>query len=293
MDRTKILAGLIATGTLACVLAGCTRARHLTVSSKNFSEQLILGEIAAQHLERRLHQKITRKLDLGGTLLAHQAIVKGEIDIYPEYTGTALTAILKQPPSSDGAEVLAKVRAAYREWSLEWMEPLGFDNTFAMVIRREDADARNTKTLSEAAEYRPGWRLGVGYEFVKRPDGLAGLLTTYGVNVKGSVKTMDLGLLYQALQQKQVDMVAANATDGLLSVLPVSVLADDKHYFPPYQAAFIVRSQALKDYPGSREALHELEGRFSTEVMRKLNHELDGSHRPLREIAREFLSALR
>ena len=293
MDRTKIFAGLTLACVIVCMFCACTRARRLTVSSKNFSEQLILGEIAAQHLENRLHQKIARKLDLGGTLLAHQAIVKGEIDLYPEYTGTALTTILKQPPSSDAAEVLAKVRSAYREWHLEWMEPLGFDNTFAMVVRREDAEARNVKTLSDAAQYQPGWRLGVGYEFVKRPDGLAGLLTTYGLRVKGSVKTMDLGLLYQAMQQKEVDMVAANATDGLLSVLPLSVLSDDKRYFPPYQAAFLVRSQALAEYPGLRDALRELEGKLSTGTMRKLNHELDGNHRPIREIAREFLAALR
>ncbi|MGI8989159.1 MAG: glycine betaine ABC transporter substrate-binding protein [Bryobacteraceae bacterium] len=288
MDRTKILAGLI----FFVALGGCTRARHLTVGSKNFSEQLILGEIVAQHLENRLHEKIARKLDLGGTLVAHQAIVNGEIDLYPEYTGTALASILKEPPLSDPAAVLDKVRKGYRQWNLEWMNPLGFDNTFAMVIRNEDADERHAATLSEAARYPPGWKLGVGYEFVQRADGLAGLLKTYGLHVKGSVKTMDLGLLYQGLQQRQVDMVAGSATDGLLSVLPVKVLEDDRHYFPPYQGALVARSQALSRYPGLRGALRELDGKISTEVMRKMNYQLDGKHRPIRDIAREFLTGL-
>ncbi|MDQ6664773.1 MAG: ABC transporter substrate-binding protein [Acidobacteriota bacterium] len=288
MDRTKIFAGLI----LFLLLCGCARTRHLTVGSKNFSEQLILGEIIAQHLENRLHEKIARKLDLGGTLVAHQALVNGEIDLYPEYTGTALTSILKEPPLADPAAALGKVRAGYRHWNLEWMNPLGFDNTFAMVIRNEDAEERPATTLSEAAQYAPGWRLGVGYEFVQRADGLAGLLKTYGLHVKGSVKTMDLGLLYQGLKQKQVDMVAGNATDGLLSILPVKVLGDDRHYFPPYEAAFIVRSQALAQYSGLRQALRELDGKISTDAMRKMNYQLDGKHRPIAEIAREFLRGL-
>ncbi|MEO7143150.1 MAG: glycine betaine ABC transporter substrate-binding protein [Bryobacteraceae bacterium] len=293
MDRTKIFLGLtLVVALVMVVVAGCARARHLTVGSKNFSEQLILGEIVAQHLENRLHEKIARKLDLGGTLVAHQAIVNGEIDLYPEYTGTALASILKEPPVSDPAAVLEKVRVGYRHWNLEWMNPLGFDNTFAMAIRNEDAEERHATTLSEAAQYAPGWKLGVGYEFVQRADGLAGLLTTYGLHVKGSVKTMDLGLLYQGLQQRQVDMVAGSATDGLLSILPVKVLVDDRHYFPPYQAAFIVRSQALTGYSGLREALGELDGKISTDAMRKMNYQLDGKHRPIREIAREFLRGL-
>ena len=284
MDRTKICAGL---ALLFCV--ACSRPHRVIVASKNFSEQLILGEIIAQHLEKELGQPVTRKLDLGGTLLAHQAILNGQIDLYPEYTGTALTSVLKRPIAANPDTVLSTVRAGYRQWNLEWLDPLGFNNTFAMVIRKQDADDRKIATLTEAARYSEGWKLGVGYEFVQRPDGLAGLMQTYGLPVKGSVKTMDLGLLYQALEQKQVDMVAANATDGLLSVNPVVALEDDRHYFPPYQAAIVVRSGSLQEYKGLREALAKLSGRFTTPMMQKLNYQLDGTHRPIRDIAREFL----
>jgi glycine betaine/choline ABC-type transport system substrate-binding protein len=255
------------------------------VGSKNFSEQLVLGEIVAQHLENRLHGHVSRKLDLGGTLLAHQAIVSGEIDVYPEYTGTALTAILKRQPEKDPSKVFELVRQGYRPWQLEWLDPLGFENTFAMAVRKEDAGGG---TLSSAAAAR-SWRLGAGYEFAHRPDGLPGLLRTYGLRMSGSPKTMDLGLLYHALSKSQVDMVAGNSTDGMLAVLPIAVLQDDRHYFPPYECALVVREAAERQFPGLRSALLELSGRIDSATMRRLNYELDGKHRPAREIARDFL----
>ncbi len=282
-----------ATGCLLLTVLGCSRSRPLTVGSKNFTEQIVLGEIVAQQLERRLGVKVDRKLDLGGTLLAQQALQNGEIDVYPEYTGTALTAVLKLPPSSDPAAVLARVRTEYRKrWNLEWLDPLGFDNTFAMVVRGPDARAQGIETLSDAARRKQGWTLGVGYEFLQRPDGLAGLLATYHLPLDGAPKSMDLGLLYTALQQKQVDMAAANATDGQLSVLDVKVLRDDRHYFPPYQAALVVRAQALAAHPGLQAALGQLSGRFSDSAMRNLNYQVDGKHRPVAEVARELLARL-
>src|ERR1039458_8095843 len=252
---------------LACVLAllsglGCSRARPLTVGSKNFTEQIVLGEIVAQQLERRLGGKVDRKLDLGGTLLAQHALRSGEIALYLESTGTALTAVLTLAPLSDPAAVLERVRAEYRKrWRLEWLDPLGFDNTFAMVVRGPDARSQGIATLTDAARRKQGWTLGVGYEFLQRPDGLAGLLQTYHLPLAGAPKSMDLGLLYSALEQKQVDMAAANATDGMLSVLDVKVLRDDRHYFPPYQAAVIVRAESLAGHPGLRAALDQLAGR--------------------------------
>jgi glycine betaine/choline ABC-type transport system substrate-binding protein len=284
---------------LACLLSllsllsitGCAGPRRLTVGSKNFTEQIILGEIVAQQLERRLQIKVDRKLDLGGTLLAQQALQNGAIDLYPEYTGTALTAVLKMRPVSDPAAVLERVRAEYRKrWNLEWLDPLGFNNTFAMVVRGSQARSEGLETLSDAARRKQGWRLGVGYEFLQRPDGLPGLLQTYRLPLDGSPKSMDLGLLYSALEQKQVDMAAASATDGMLSVLDVKVLRDDKSYFPPYQAALIVRAQSLSAYPGLRAALDQLSGKLSDADMRKLNYQLDGKHRPVAEVARELLS---
>ena len=274
-------------------IAGCSGPRPLTVGSKNFTEQIILGEIVAQQLERRLHVKVDRKLDLGGTLLAQQALQSGAIDLYPEYTGTALTAVLKLPPLSDPAATLERVRAEYRKrWNQEWLDPLGFNNTFAMVVRGPQARAEALETLSDAARRKQGWRLGVGYEFLQRPDGLPGLLQTYRLPLDGNPKSMDLGLLYSALEQKQVDMAAANATDGMLSVLDVKVLRDDKSYFPPYQAALIVRQQSLTAYPGLRAALDQLAGKLSDAEMRKLNYQVDGKHRPVGEVARELLNKM-
>ena len=288
MGRTQTLACLIAIG--VCGLVACSREHPLTVGSKNFTEQVILGEIVAQHLEHRLGRTVERKLNLGGTLLAHQALVNGEIDVYPEYTGTALTAVLKLPPSGDPSTVLNRVRDEYRSrYRVEWLKPLGFNNTFAMVIRGEDARKTRIERLSEAAGYQPGWRLGMGYEFQQRADGLAGLLNTYHLPVHGQPQTMDLGLLYKALEQKQVDMVAANATDGMLAALDVVVLQDDKKYFPPYQGVLAARTDALTAYPPLRDALDELAGKFSDLVMRKLNYQIDGEHRRPQDVAAQFL----
>jgi glycine betaine/choline ABC-type transport system substrate-binding protein len=287
MAGTKIIAGLIAV-LLAC---GCSSGpRLIVVGSKNFTEQLVLGEIVAQQLERRLGGKVARKLNLGGTLLAHQALVNGEIDLYPEYTGTALTAVLKLPVASDASQVLSEVRAAYeKRWGLEWLRPFGFNNSFAMVIGGEEARRGKLLTLSEAAQRKTDWVMGMGYEFLQRPDGFAGLVKTYGLRIKGQVKTMDLGLLYRALEQRQVDMLAASATDGMLSVLDVVVLQDDRHYFPPYEAAPVVRADSLAAHPGMREALNELAGNLTDKAMQKLNYQVDGKHRPLADVAREFL----
>ena len=291
MGGEEIVAGLIAAAGVNWI-AACARDKPITVGSKNFTEQVILGEIVAQHVSLRLSQRVDRKLNLGGTLLAHQAMLQGGLDLYPEYTGTALTAILKLPLSSDPAKTFAKVRAEYQaRFGILWLEPLGFNNTFAMVIRGEDARKYRIETLSDAAGHANGWTLGVGYEFQQRPDGLPGLMKTYKLPLKRSPRTMDLGLLYKALEQKQVDMVAANATDGQLSVMNVKVLKDDKRYFPPYQAALTVRADALAAHPGLKEALDLLSGKFSDEIMRALNYQVDGKHRPVNEVAVTFLRA--
>ncbi len=286
MDRTQAIACLIA----GLCLAGCSKSGALVVASKNFTEQVILGEIMAQHLERRLHQKVDRKLNLGGTLLAHQALVNGAIDLYPEYTGTALTEILKLPPSSDPAAVIAQVREEYRKrWGIEWIDPLGFNNTFAMLVRGQEARQQNLESLSDAGRRGKGWTLGVGYEFLQRADGFTGLMKAYRLPLNGSPKSMDLGLLYKALEQNQVDMIAANFTDGLISAQDLKVLRDDKNYFPPYYGAPVVRGAALSAHSGLREALQELSGKFPDETMRKLNYAVDGKHQRVAEVAQGFL----
>ena len=287
MGRTKIIAFVIA----ALALEGCSssQAGHaLRVGSKNFTEQVVLGEIIAQHLEHRLHQKVERKLNLGGTLLAHQALLAGEIDLYPEYSGTALVAVLKEPIQTDPAAVLKLVRAEYASrFHVAWLDSLGINNGFAMVVRGEN---KKLGTLSAAARQAKPWALGVGYEFEQRVDGLKALQQVYALH-SSTIKTMDLGLLYRALEDGQVTMIAANATDGLLSKLDVKVLDDDKHAFPPYELCIAAREDRLAAVPGLRAALAELSGKFTDRKMQDLNYQVDGRHRPVAEVASEFLQS--
>jgi osmoprotectant transport system substrate-binding protein len=286
VDRRKTVACLIAAG----LLAGCSRPRPIVVGSKNSTEQLVLGEIAAQYLENRLKVPVERRLNLGGTLLAHQALVTGEIDLYPEYTGTALAAILKLPSDYDPASVADRVRLEYqRQFRAVWMPPLGFEGGFALAVRGNEAQAGKLQTLSDAARYGPGWRLGAGYEFGERPDGYRALMKTYSLPMKAAPKTMDPPLLYRALEAGQINMVAGSGTDGMLQALDVQVLRDDKHAFPPYEAALVVREEALAGHPGLREALAGLSGKLSDKVMRSLNYEVDGKHVPAAQVAKAFL----
>jgi osmoprotectant transport system substrate-binding protein len=289
LDRTTILYFL----TAAFLLTGCGARKHIVVGSKNFTEQLILGEIVAQHIEARLHQPVERKLDLGGTLLAHQALLAKDIDMYPEYTGTAFTNVLKRSGVTDPAVVLEQVRAEYSNgFHLDWLDPFGFDNSFAMTIRGEDARARHLQSLSDAAADPMGFTLGAGYEFLTRPDAYGALNRAYSIKWNAAPKSMDLGLLYQALEQKQVSMAAANTTDGLLNKLDVTVLQDDKHVFPPYQACIVIRQETLAAYPTLRGILLELSGKISDTEMRKMNNAVDAEHRPARDVAKDFLAGL-
>jgi glycine betaine/choline ABC-type transport system substrate-binding protein len=275
MDRTKIIAGLIV------IFSACGPKHHvIRVASKNFTEQVLLGEIIAQHLENRLHEHVARSFNLSGTLLAQQALMNREIDLYPEYSGTALAMVLKDPH--------ADLKSEYtRRFHLAWLEPLGIDNGFAMVVRGADAREKGLKTLSDAA--RMSWNLGVGYEFEQRADGLAALKSVYGFQVKGAPKTMDLGLLYKAIEQGQVDMIAASATDGVLAKMDLRVLEDDKHAFPSYQVSIVAREQWLEEMPKARAALNELAGKFSNGKMQELNYRVDGQHATVGQVAEEFL----
>ena len=260
------------------------------IGSKNFTEQVILGEMLAQHLEAKTGLRVERRFYLAGTYICHQALLAGRIDAYVEYTGTALTAILKQPTESDPGNVYNKVKREYASrFGLEVMDPLGFNNTFAIVIRGETARRLNLQTLSEAAPYAARWRPGFGYEFMERPDGYQGLVRAYHLAFGQPPRIMDLGLLYRALLEKQVDLVAGNSTDGLIAARDLAILEDDKRYFPPYQAVPIARGETLKRYPAVREALHELAGKISDEEMRRLNYAVDGERRDLAEVVRQFL----
>jgi glycine betaine/choline ABC-type transport system substrate-binding protein len=277
---------------LVGVLSGCGKGeRHaLRIGSKNFTEQVILGEIAAQALEAA-GVPVERKFDLGGTFVCHQALTAGELDLYPEYTGTAFTAILKQKPIGDPVKVRDETARAYsRTWRLVWSPPLGFENTFALVMREKQARELSIARISDLAGHGDRIRPGFGYEFLERADGFSGLAAAYGLRFAARPAEMDLGLLYAALAQEKVDVVAGNSTDGLIAAMNLTVLEDDRHYFPPYEAAFVVRGAAWKD-SRVRGALEQLAGTISADAMRKMNAAVDRDRRSPDDVAREFVRA--
>jgi len=290
---------------LVCVflipVIGCQRhANRIVVGSKNFTEQLILGELFAQIIEARAHLVVERRFYLAGTFICQQAILAGRIDIYPEYTGTALTAVLKQQPNRDQSnkdqaggdkqEVYQRVKQDYKsKFGLSVGPPLGFDDSFAMVIRGEDARRLHLRTLSQAAAFTPQWRAGFGYEFMERPDGYKGLVASYGLRFAEAPRIMDLGLITRALKEHQVDIIAGNNTDGLIPALDFVVLEDDHHYFPPYEAVAVMRGEMLRQHPEVGAALDALAGTISDEDMRRMNYAVDGQHRDAAAVVREFL----
>jgi osmoprotectant transport system substrate-binding protein len=285
MDRRGFLSGLL----LMC--AACsTRTHGVSVGSKNFTEQLVLGELLAQYLESVCHSAIERRFYLAGTYICQQALLAGRIDAYVEYTGTALAAILKQTASGDSQMVYGPVKDEYRrKFNLDVMPPLGFNNSFAMVMRGDDARRLGVSTLSQLARVAPQLRLGVGYEFLERQDGYKGLVGTYRLQFADAPRVMDLGLLYRALENRSVDIVAGNNTDGLIAALGLVVLADDKHYFPPYDAVPIVRPQLFQECPQARAAFERLAGRITADEMRKMNYAVDGEKKDAADVARAFL----
>lgn len=289
MDRRHFVAA-----GASLLLASCApKTRRISVGTKNFTEQLILGEILAQLLESQLHSQVERRFYLAGSYICHQAILAGRIDLYIEYTGTALAAILKQNPANDG-DVFQKVHTEYRQrFNLDVFPSLGFNNTFALAMRGDDARAHGLTKLSQLAPHASSMRLGVGYEFLERADGFPGLAHTYGLRFAAPPSVMDLGLIYRALQARQVDIVAGSNTDGLIAALGLQVLEDDLHYFPPYDAVPIVRPQVLQAYPEVRAVLDLLVGRISSDQMRRMNYAVDGEKRDAPDVAKAFLASLK
>ncbi len=261
----------------------------ITIGSKFFTEQVVLAELLAQHIEARTGIPVIRKTNLGGTLLVHKALLAGELDLYVEYTGTALTAVLNESPQGDSNAIYNRVKQLYADrFHLDVTEPLGFENTFAMVIRGDDAQKLHLQKISDIAPLAPKWRAGVGYEFLERPDGFPGLTKNYGLHFAGSPKVMDLGLIYRALVDHQVDIVAGNSTDGLIDSLGLVALADDHHYFPPYDAVPIVRQATLARFPQLRAALGEFAGKLSATDIRRLNYAVDAQHQDAAAVVRAF-----
>ena len=288
--RFSKLLCLLCLVSVVATLSACFRSDRIVVGSKNFTEQVILGELLAQQIERKTDLRVDRKLNLGGTLICHEALVAGQIDTYVEYTGTSLTVVLKQPPSNEATRVYDAVKGAYKNrFGIEWTEPLGFNNTFAIIVRKADAQALNLKTISDAAPQTAHWTAGFGYEFIEREDGYAGLSKTYGLRFPNPPRVMDLGITYKAAAEKQVDLIAGNSTDGLIDALGLVALEDDKHYFPPYDAVPLVRDAVVAKHPEVRQALKDLAGKISEDQMRRLNYAVDGEHKDVKEVVREFL----
>ena len=276
---------------MALLAAGCRpRMSGTTIGSKNFTEQLILGELLAQYLEPVAAHGVVRRFYLAGTYICHQALLAGRIDMYVEYTGTALAAVLKEKPFSDHEKVFDLVKSEYaRRFNLEVLPPLGFDNSFAIVMRGPDSRRLSVTRLSQLAPVASRLRMGVGYEFLERPDGYRGLVARYGLNFAEAPRVMDLGLMYRALENQQVDLIAAANTDGLIAARDLVVLEDDLHYFPPYDAVPIVRPECLQTSPEVAGALYRLTGRLSAQDMRRLNYAIDGEKRDVAVVVRDFL----
>jgi osmoprotectant transport system permease protein len=259
----------------------------VVVGSKDFTEQVILGEILAQMLEAR-GLRVERRFELGGNL-CHDALVAGEIDAYPEYSGTSFMAILKHKPLTDAHAVYEQVKREYDEqFDVEVSPPLGFEDTFAILVRGADAKSLNLHSISDVAPHAREWRAGFGQDFMSRPDGYEGFARAYNLQFGSRPREMDLSLTYRALASREVDIIAGNSTDGLISALDLKQLDDDRHYFPPYEAVILFRHDSLARLPQAREALAQLGGSINTKEMRRLNFEVDGNKRAASEVVREW-----
>jgi osmoprotectant transport system substrate-binding protein len=292
MMRPASSFGVLLIFTTAGLLLSCStsHSHRIVVGSKNFTESFILGELVAQQIEAHTNLKVERRFYLAGTYICQQEILAGRIDVYPEYTGTALTVILKQPAGQDRTEVYQRVKNEYEHrFGLTLGPAFGFNDTFAMEIRGEDARRLNIHTLSQAAVFTPQWRAGFGYEFMERPDGYRGLVATYGLHFTEQPRIMDLGLLARALKAHQIDLAGGNATDGLIPAFDLVALEDDRHYFPPYEAVPVIREQTIQQHPEVARVLADLEGRISDAQMQQMNYAVDGQHRDTRDVVREFL----
>ena len=287
----------IVLGIITLIIAGLIAFNYqqvpakIIIGSKNFTEQVILGELLAQHIENHTKLKVDRRFNLGGTFIAHEAVKAGKIAGYVEYTGTSFTTILKEKPISDPESVYEKVKEYYdQKLKLAVMKPLGFENTFAMIIREEDAKKWQIKSLSEIGKYSPQMKAGFGYEFLEREDGYPGLSKTYNLKF-ANIKQMELGLMYQALKEKQVDFIAASSTDGLIPVLNLVILEDDKKYFPPYQAIPIFNQEILQKYPELTDTINQLGGKISTTEIQKMNYQVDNQSQPVEKVVSEWLKS--
>lgn len=287
VSRVAVVALLAAAGGI--VAASLRSEVSIRVGSKNFTEQILLGEMLAQALEAR-GVRVERRLNLGGTFICDRAIRAGDIDAYVEYTGTAHTAIFRQPPDTDSRRVLEAVRRRYADGGVTVLDPLGFENTFAILVRGADAERLGLKTIADASAHSSGWQAGFGYEFLQRDDGYPGLAKAYGLTFRMPPRAMDLSLIYRALADGQVDLVAGDATSGLIDAYKLVMLEDNRRYFPPYDAVTLVRSATLLAHPPVRDVLSGLSGKVSVADMREMNRAIDFERRDPADVVRAFLA---
>ena len=292
LSTVALAATAVAVIAAVLLVAGRSRSQVIRVGSKNFTEQIILGEILAQAIEARGGFAVERRLNLGGTFICDRAIRSGDIDLYVEYTGTAHTAIFKEPPDTDPRRVFETVRSRYAGAGITLLDPLGFENTFAILVRGEDASRLKLKTIEDAAQYAPQWQAGFGYEFLQRADGYPGLAKTYGLTFRAPPRAMDLSLIYRALADRQVDLIAGDATSGLIDAYSLVMLQDNRRYFPPYDAAIVARSATLLAHPDLQELLLSLSRRIAISDMRRMNYAVDAGKREASAVAAEFVGKL-
>jgi osmoprotectant transport system permease protein len=288
MLTTVLVAGGLIVGV---ALARARTPDVVRIGSKNFTEQIVLGEILAQTVEAA-GLRVERRLNLGGTFICDRAIRTGDIDAYVEYSGTAHAAIFHELTNTDPAQVLARIREKYADTGLTVLDPLGFENTFAILVRGEDARRLALSTIDDVVPHARNWRAGFGYEFLQRQDGFPGLGSRYNLHFAVPPRAMDLSLIYRALVEKQVDLIAGDATSGLIRAYDLTMLRDNRHYFPPYDAAIVARRPALLAHPKLRTALTQLSGRIDVAAMRAMNYAVDVERRDPADVAREFLRRL-
>ena len=284
-----------AAAALVAVFAAASYARAgsdpvVVVGSKNFTEQVILGELLAQAIEEEGEIRVVRKLNLGGTFICDRGLRTGELDVYVEYTGTAVSAVFHEEVPRDSGRAFERARELYAAAGLTALDPLGFNNTFAILVRSDDATALGLRTIEDLRLVEDKWTPGFGHEFLQREDGYKGLIQAYGLRFRSQPRAMELALIYPALASRQVDVIAGEATSALIESLQLTQLDDNRHYFPPYDAIPVVRTASLHRHGALRRALARLAGRISSDDMRAMNAAVDLDHRPVGDVAREFLA---
>jgi osmoprotectant transport system substrate-binding protein len=277
---------------VSMLFTGCSSSKSVTIGSKDYGENIVLGEIFSQLIEAKTDIKVNRKLNMGGTFVCFEAIKNGDIDIYPEFTGTALTALLKADVISDPDEAYEFVSNEFdKQFNIKWFKDLGYNNTYAIAISNEAYEKYGVETNSDFAKISEDFVFGAEHEFFDRQDGYDGLVAEYGITFKGEPKRMNVALKYQAIGNGEVDATIAYTTDGALKQYDLKILEDDKGFFPPYYVAPIIRKETLEKYPELEQVLNLLGGQVDEETMTGLNYKIDVEGIAIETVAKDFLES--